>query len=263
MFSSFSDIITLIFLGFAFVYPFFLWITPLRTIDNGFYRFNLGMCCIVGAIGGTTFHFLNPDIVSEIYLWVWFGAIMFITAIYWNSNHINNIVITSIAIFGIVTMFQVVNNLTPDFFSYSVWFIVLLGSAITAAVFFAMILGHWYLNVVALPIKLLKKATLVMWVLLFIRTIWDVFFISIDSFVDSFGISHRLWVYMLQFDGFLLLVAFFMGNIVPIVLNIFIWNTLKLQATQSATGLLYISVLSILFGDLLYKYYLLQYGFLL
>jgi len=85
----------------------------------------------------------------------------------------------------------------------------------------------------------------------------------IDSFVDSFGISHRLWVYMLQFDGFLLLVAFFMGNIVPIVLNIFIWNTLKLQATQSATGLLYISVLSILFGDLLYKYYLLQYGFLL
>ena len=102
MFSSFSDIITLIFLGFAFVYPFFLWITPLRTIDNGFYRFNLGMCCIVGAIGGTTFHFLNPDIVSEIYLWVWFGAIMFITAIYWNSNHINNIVITSIAIFGII-----------------------------------------------------------------------------------------------------------------------------------------------------------------
>ena len=68
---------------------------------------------------------------------------------------------------------------------------------------------------------------------------------------------------MLQFEGFLLLVAFFMGNIVPIVLNIFIWKTLKLQATQSATGLLYISVLSILFGDLLYKYYLLRYGFLL
>ena len=74
---------------------------------------------------------------------------MSITAIYWNSNNINNLVITSIAIFGIVTMIQVVNNLTHDFYSYGVWFIVLLGSAITAAVFFAMILGHWYLNVVA------------------------------------------------------------------------------------------------------------------
>ena len=31
---------------------------------------------------------------------------------------------------------------------------------------------------------------------------------------------------------------------------------------QSATGLLYVSIVSILFGDLLFKYYLLQYGFL-
>jgi hypothetical protein len=38
---------------------------------------------------------------------------------------------------------------------------------------------------------------------------------------------------------------------------------LKLQATQSATGLIYVSVLSILFGDLLFKYYLLKFGFLL
>ena len=67
---------------------------------------------------------------------------------------------------------------------------------------------------------------------------------------------------MLQFEGFLLAVAFFMGNLVPIILNYFIWQTLKLQATQSATGLLYVSVVSILFGDLLFKYYLLQFGFL-
>ena len=53
-----------------------------------------------------------------------------------------------------------------------------------------------------------------------------------------------------------------MGNIVPIILNFFIWRTLNLQATQSATGLLYVSIVSILFGDLLFKYYLLQYGFL-
>jgi hypothetical protein len=57
-------------------------------------------------------------------------------------------------------------------------------------------------------------------------------------------------------------VAFFMGNLVPIVLNVFIWRTLKLQATQSATGLLYVSVVAVLFGDLLFKYYLLQFGFL-
>jgi len=38
---------------------------------------------------------------------------------------------------------------------------------------------------------------------------------------------------------------------------------LKLQATQSATGLLYISVLAIMAGDLCYKYVLFQEGLLL
>lgn len=87
-------------------------------------------------------------------------------------------------------------------------------------------------------------------------------YMKIDSVVDQYGIYHSIWAFMLEFDGFLLAVAFFMGNLVPIILNYFIWRTLKLQATQSATGLLYVSVVSILFGDLLFKYYLIQFGFL-
>jgi len=263
MFNYFTEIIALLFLGFAFVYPYFLWITPLKKIDGGFYRFNLGMCCIVGAIGAFAFHFLNPDIITELYVWVWFGAFMLITALYWNSDHINNLVITAIAVLGSGTMIRVAFTLAPELYVNGVWFVALLGSSITAAVLFAMILGHWYLNVIALPIKLLKRATLVMWVLLFIRTFWDVFYLSTDTFVDSYGISHNLWGFMANFEGFLLGVAFFMGNLVPIVLNIFIWRTLKLQATQSAAGLLYVSVVAILFGDLLFKYYLIQYGFLI
>ncbi len=262
MFTYFTEIIALIFLGFAVVYPFFLWLAPLNKIDGGFYRFNLGMCCIVGAIGVATLHFLYPDIVTEIYVWVWFGSFMLITALYWNAEHISNLVIAAIAILGTGTMIRVALNLAPELHLYGVWSVVLLGSAITAAVFFAMILGHWYLNVIALPIRLLKRATLAMWVLLAIRTLWDIVYFSTDTFVDTYGISHNLWAFMLHFEGFLMGVAFFMGNLVPIALNIFIWRTLKLQATQSATGLLYVSVVSILFGDLLFKYYLLQYGFL-
>jgi hypothetical protein len=219
------------------------------------------MCCVVGAMGITAFHALDPSF-SKIYVWAWFGALMFITALYWNSEHINNMVISAIALFGAGTMLRVVADLVSENYVSSVWFIVLLGSAITAAVFFAMILGHWYLNVIALPINLLKKVTISLWGLLLIRSVWDMVYLSTNSFVDTFGISHDLWSFMLQFDGFLLAIAFFMGNIVPIILNYFIWRTLNLQATQSATGLLYVSIVAILFGDLLFKYYLLQYGFL-
>ena len=57
-------------------------------------------------------------------------------------------------------------------------------------------------------------------------------------------------------------IAFFIGNLFPLALNVLIWKTIKLQATQSATGLLYVSVVSILFSDLILKYYLLEYGFI-
>ncbi|MBC8345808.1 MAG: hypothetical protein ISR82_03585 [Candidatus Marinimicrobia bacterium] len=262
MFNYFTDIIVLIFLGFAIVYPFFLWIAPLKKIDSGFYRFNLGMCCVVGAMGISAFDFLDPSFISKIYVWVWFSTFMIITALYWNSEHINNVVISAIALFGTGTMLKVVAEFISEGSLPGVWFVVLLGSAITAAVFFAMILGHWYLNVIALPIQLLKKATLGLWGLLFLRSVWDIVYLSTNTIIDTFGISHSLWSFMFQFDGFLLAVAFFMGNIVPIILNFFIWRTLNLQATQSATGLLYVAIVSILFGDLLFKYYLLQYGFL-
>jgi hypothetical protein len=262
MFNYFTEIIALIFLGFAIIYPCFLWITPRKNIDQGFYRFNLGMCCIVGAIGATAFHFLNPDIVAESYVWVWFASLMLITALYWNSENVNNMIITAIAMLGAGTMIRIVFVVAPELHQHAVWFTLLLGSAITAAVIFAMILGHWYLNVIALPIRLLKNATVTMWGLLAIRTIWDIVYLSTDTYVDTYGITHNIWTFMARFDGFLLGVAFFMGNLVPIVLNVFIWRTLKLQATQSATGLLYVSVVAVLFGDLLFKYYLLQFGFL-
>ena len=138
----------------------------------------------------------------------------------------------------------------------------LLGALITAGVFFAMILGHWYLNVVNLPIRLLKNVVIILSTLLIIRTFWDVIYMTKDNIIDPYGINYNLWAFTLQFEGFLLATAFFMGNIIPMILNYFIWRTLKLQATQSATGLLYVSVISILFGELLFKYYLLQFGFL-
>ncbi|MGY8780062.1 MAG: hypothetical protein ACKVJJ_00195 [Fidelibacterota bacterium] len=262
MFNYFTEIIALIFLGFAIVYPCFLWITPLKKIDQGFYRFNLGMCCVIGAIGAIAFHFLNSDIVSESYVWIWFISLMIVTAFYWNSKNINNIIITATAMFGMVAMIRIPFILAPELHQKGVWFTLLLGSAITGGVFFAMILGHWYLNVIALPIRLLKKSIIAIWGLLIARTIWDIVYLSTDKYVDGYGITHNIWAFMVRFDGFLLGVAFFMGNLVPIVLNIFIWRTLKLQATQSATGLLYVSVVAILFGDLLFKYYLLQFGFL-
>ena len=258
MFNYFTHSIVLIFLGYASVYPLFFWITPLQKIDQGFYRFNLGKCCIIGSLGTLAYYFIATDYFSEIILLVWLFLLGSITAFYWNRKIIHNSIITLISFLGIIALLNILSHFMDDLY-FQASFAVIIGSLITAGVFFSMILGHWYLNVIALPISLLKKSTTALSVALAIRIIWDVFFMTSNIYVDSYGITKNSWSFLFDFDGILLLVALFMGNIFPVLINYFVWSTLKIQATQSATGLLYVSIISILFGDIIFKFYLLQY----
>ena len=258
MFNYFTHSIVLIFLGYASVYPLFFWITPLQKIDQGFYRFNLGKCCIIGSLGTLAYYFIATDYFSEIILLVWLFLLGSITAFYWNRKIIHNSIITLISFLGIIALLNILSHFMDDLY-FQASFAVIIGSLITAGVFFSMILGHWYLNVIALPISLLKKSTIALSAALAIRIIWDVFFMTSNVYVDSYGITKNSWSFLFDFDGILLLVALFMGNIFPVLINYFVWSTLKIQATQSATGLLYVSIISILFGDIIFKFYLLQY----
>ena len=258
MFNYFTHSIVLIFLGYASVYPLFFWITPLQKIDQGFYRFNLGKCCIIGSLGTLAYYFIATDYFSEIILLVWLFLLGSITAFYWNRKIIHNSIITLVSLLGIIALLNILSHFIDDLYIQSS-FAVIIGSLITAGVFFSMILGHWYLNVIALPISLLKKSTIALSAALVIRIIWDVFFMISNVYVDSYGITKNSWSFLFDFDGILLLVALFMGNIFPVLINYFVWSTLKIQATQSATGLLYVSIISILFGDIIFKFYLLQY----
>ena len=162
MFTYFTETIVLIFLGYSMVYPLLLFITPSNQIDKGFYRFNLGKCCIIGAIGIIGYHSLSTNLYTEIYLLIWFLMLMSITAIYWNSKRANNFIISIISFIGLLSLSFIMPIIIPNINLDSVFLISILNSLITSSVFFAMILGHWYLNVVDLPINLLKRATLIL-----------------------------------------------------------------------------------------------------
>ena len=261
MFYYFTNVIVIIFLGYAIVFPFFFWITPLSKIENGFYRFNLGKCCIVASLGLISYYLISPALDSL--LLFWFSMLMLFTAIHWKAIKINNAILSFISLFGCFAFKNSLVHIAPDISSWGGLLSILLGSGINAGVFFSMILGHWYLNVVTLPIRLLNNSVLILSIIIFLRIIWNIFYFSTTKLTDSFGLEQNIWSFMLSFEGFLLMVAFFMGNLFPTLLNYFTWKTLKLQATQSATGLLYVTIISILFGDIIFKYYLLQYGLLI
>jgi len=109
----------------------------------------------------------------------------------------------------------------------------------------------------------LRKTSNALALLLAVRLIWNLTQLQSLTIIDQYGQTLSTFQYMITLEGFFLGVALFFGLIVPLVLHYFIWNTLKLHATQSATGLLYISVLVIMIGDLCYKYVLFQDGLLL
>ena len=119
------------------------------------------MVSIVGALGILFFFLSNADQAHLIKGLIWIVVQLFITAIYWNSKRINNFVVSIPSIIGI--LFLVIMNvaLIPYNISIINHFIIIIGHTVLASSFFAMILGHWYLNVVQLPIRLLRNLSLI------------------------------------------------------------------------------------------------------
>ena len=51
------------------------------------------------------------------------------------------------------------------------------------------------------------------------------------------------------------------GLVAPLTLSWMIWQTVKIRSTQSATGILYVAVVFVLFGELLSHYLLVSTGY--
>ena len=258
-----AEILALTFTGFAAVYPLLLWLTPRLLIDGGFYRFNQGMVSIVGSLGVIFFYFSDAGQGPWAVGIIWIIIQLFVTAIYWKSKRINNFVTSIPSMLGISFLVFMNVALIPYNINIINHFMRIIGHTILAAVFFAMILGHWYLNVIRLPIRLLRNSVILLWILLGIRAIWNCYGLFIFEVEDSYGIVQSLGKFLWTYEGFLLSIAIFFGVLVPFVLNGFIWRTIIIQSTQSATGLLYVSVVAVIFGDLFYKNYIFQFGLIL
>ena len=122
-----------------------------------------------------------------------------------------------------------------------------------------MTLGHHYLNVRGLPIKYLSRANSVFWVLLGLRLLWDFYNLIFGKTVYR-GDVMPLIQFSMKLDGFLLWIGIFFGSLLPFVALFFVREILKFKNTQSATGLLYVVLCSVLMGDLAYRYYLVKFG---
>ena len=139
------------------------------------------------------------------------------------------------------------------------WVAIGLGGAGLAAVMFAMILGHWYLNVAELPLIHLRRGIGLALGTLGVHLIWVLAILSTATTV----LSHRVrpaYLLLVSMDGFFLWVGLILGLIAPLVIDGLALWTARLRATQSATGLLYVSLILVVIGVLIFDSYVLQLG---
>ena len=125
----------------------------------------------------------------------------------------------------------------------------LLGGACTA-----MILGHWYLVLPSMDVKLLQSivkfhiASIVVRVVVVAAVIG----IALSSWQSPSGAGYERYVFSL--DGVFLWQRVLFGLASPALLSYMTWQTAKIRSTQSATGILYVDFFTVVVGEVLAKY---------
>jgi hypothetical protein len=125
----------------------------------------------------------------------------------------------------------------------------MLGSACTA-----MILGHWYLVIPSLQVSHLQSIVKVHIASTAARVavVGAAVFFAIATWQPGLGPSFRR--YILSVDGVFFWQRVAFGLAGPAVLSYLTWETAKIRATQSATGILYVDFFTVVVGEVLAKY---------
>jgi len=121
------------------------------------------------------------------------------------------------------------------------WIAPVAGGLVLGTTITAMFLGHWYLNTPTMELSPLRRLIILMTVSLLLRMM-----------VSGTGLA-----LLLTFDAWpekmflsLLLLRCFSGILLPLVLAWMTWKTLDVPNTQSATGILYVGVVTTFTGEL-------------
>lgn len=247
----------LTFLIFGALYPLSFWLSHQGPISKDFHKFHIGLPNCIAGLGVVILLFMEVPLWIKIFALGWKAIFLSVSYFYWKKPDINRMAITIVSLLGIavIGVFQLY-VIQMDI----VWLpIIIIGGLVFCSVFYAMNLGHHYLNVPGLPIEHLTRATKVFWVLLMIRLVWDIYYLMTGEIIVN-GEPARLYQFLGHLDGFFLVIALFFGTLLPLGLVYFVLGTLKVKSTQSATGILYVMVVSVLMGDLTYKYYLVKFG---
>jgi hypothetical protein len=130
-------------------------------------------------------------------------------------------------------------------------------AALLGSVLLTMVFGHWYLVIPGLSIDHLMKLTKVVMGAILLRMASVVVTFALIRLEPSLSLWDLLPTLMITMDwGIFFWPRILLGIVAPIVLAVMIHSTVQIRHTQSATGLLYVAVVTLLFGEFFSKFLL-------
>ena len=241
-----------------------LFISP-RSIGNSFFKFaSLTSAILLGITLGFNFLFPSPLRTSQLPV-IFLGISALLTAIYNRVVDVDKftaafwllIGATSTGLVSVATDSLVFTRLMT-LGGWENWVLLLNHLAATAllgCVMLSMVFGHWYLVIPRLSIDPLKRLTKVFIGTIAFRIVTIFGSLIVLRFEQSIPLAAVLRELTIQ-QGIFFWPRIIFGVLVPIVLAAMIWSTVKIRHTQAATGLLYLAVVALLFGEFFSKFLL-------
>ena len=126
----------------------------------------------------------------------------------------------------------------------------------------SMVLGHWYLVSRKLSFQPLKLISGLLCLAVAVRAL--VIVVAVFEQGEHWGqsFSGGLTHYLLS-GGLFVACRLSLGVILPAILAVLAWRCAKLESNQSATGILYVLVAFVFFGEILSKHFLANQGVVL
>jgi len=241
-----------------------LFISP-RSIGNSFFKFaSLTAAILLGVTLGFNFIFPSPVRTSQVpVIFLLISALL--TAIYNRVVDVDKftaalwllIGATATGLISIATdSFAFTRLMTLGGWEY--WVLLfnhMAATGLLGSVMLTMVFGHWYLVIPGLSIDPLKRLTKVLMAAIGFRIVTIVASLAVLQLKQNIPLAAVLRELTIQ-QGIFFWPRVIFGVIVPIVLAVMIWSTVKIRHTQAATGLLYLAVVALLFGEFFSKFLL-------
>jgi hypothetical protein len=241
-----------------------LFISP-RSIGNSFFKFaSLTAAILLGVTLGFNFLFPSPVRHSQIPV-IFLAASALLTAIYNRVVDIDKFTAASVFLTGATATGLI--SVATDSLAFTQlltlggwenWILLvnhIAATVLLGSVMLTMVFGHWYLVIPRLSIDPLKRLTKVLMGAIAIRVLTILISLAVLQVERSIPLAAVLRELMVQ-EGIFFWPRLIFGVLVPIVLAAMIWSTVKIRHTQAATGLLYLAVVALLFGEFFSKFLL-------